>query len=160
MTWRSTTIRRLAIVLRSLWNASDTKDSTNGKKLIGTPRIWKPNSSVRKFGRHDINWSNPYGDHAKHFVGCTKSLNAINSSCNHKKGTTSKAWPTMCISSTNEGKTQVGWSITIGWGTQKWVSANNTPPKGSPFHVLDSNEMIVGFPYFETSKKCSENGCV
>jgi len=78
------------------------------------------NSCARKHGRNDINWFNPYGNQFTHFVNYTKSLNASNSSCNHKKiGNTSEARPIMCISSTNEGKTQVGWVATIGQRAQK-----------------------------------------
>jgi hypothetical protein len=72
-------------MLRPFWSISNNKDSTNGKKLIGAPRIQKLNSHVRKHGGSDINWSNPYGNQATHFVGCTECLNISNSSCNDKK---------------------------------------------------------------------------
>ncbi len=40
--------------------------------------------------------------------------NAPNFSCNHKKiGNTFEAKPILHISSANEGKTQVGWAITL-----------------------------------------------
>jgi hypothetical protein len=38
------------------------KDSTNGKEPIITSRIQKLDSSARKLGRSDIDWSNPYED--------------------------------------------------------------------------------------------------
>ncbi len=56
---------------------------------------------------------------------------------------TSKAGPTMCISFANERKTQIEWVATIKHRTQKWVNANNNPPKGSYYHWLDSDEMIM-----------------
>jgi hypothetical protein len=44
-----------------------------------------------------------------------KRLNVENSYCNCKKTkTTSDAKPTICISSTNEMKTQVRWAVVIG----------------------------------------------
>jgi hypothetical protein len=49
-----------------------------------------------------------------------------------KTSTTSEVGPTICISSTNEEKTQVWWVATIGLKTQKCVMANNISPKGSP----------------------------
>ncbi len=76
-----------------------------------------------------------------------------------KIGNMSEAKPTMCVSSANEGKTQVGWVVAIGWKAWKWASANNTPPKGSPYHVLDSNEMIVKSPCLKTSKIYNGDGC-
>jgi hypothetical protein len=54
------------MVLKSSWNASMTKDSTNGIKPIGAPRIQKLVLGVRKQG--GINMSNPCGDQATHFV--------------------------------------------------------------------------------------------
>jgi hypothetical protein len=47
-------MKTLVIVLRSFWNASDI-NSTNGKKLIGTPRIRRPDLGVRKPGKNGIN---------------------------------------------------------------------------------------------------------
>jgi len=89
-------------------------------------------------------WSNPYGDQATHFVNYIERPNAPNSSCNYKKiGNTSNARPTMCVSSANEGKTQVRWVVAVKQKVRKWASANNTPSKGSPYHVLDWNEMIM-----------------
>jgi hypothetical protein len=65
----------------------------------------------------------------------------------------------MCISSTNEGKTQVGWAVAVGGRAQKWANVNNTLPKGSPSHVPDSNEMIERSLCLEALKKYSGNGC-
>ncbi len=46
--------------------------------------------------------------------------NPNNSSCNHKNvKTTSNVGPIICVSSTKEGKTQVGWVVTIGQKKQK-----------------------------------------
>jgi len=65
----------------------------------------------------------------------------------------------MCISSINEGKTQVGWAVAVGQKAQRWVSVNNTPPKASPSHVPNSIEMIERSVCLETFKKYSGNGC-
>jgi hypothetical protein len=55
-----------------------------------------------------------------HFVGCIESLNAPNSSRNHKKiGNTSEVGPTMYISSANKRRIQVGWAITVGQTMQR-----------------------------------------
>jgi hypothetical protein len=59
----------------------------------------------------------------------------------------------MCISFANEGKTQVGWVAIIGRRTWKWASANNIPPKGSPYCVWDSNEMIMRSHVFRRLQK-------
>ncbi len=102
------------------------------------PKVWKPKLGVKNLGRNDLKRSNPRGDQVAHFVGYIKSPNAQNSCCNCKKiGTKSYARPTICISSINEGKTQVKWVIDIGWKTQKWTQANNSPPNGSPYCVPD-----------------------
>jgi len=92
------------------------KDSTNGKKPMRAPRTQILDSNIKKPKGSDIDWSNPCGDKATHFVNCTESPNLLNFSYNRKKvGNVSKARPTMCISSTNEGKTQVKWVATVGW---------------------------------------------
>jgi hypothetical protein len=64
----------------------------------------------------------------------------------------------MCVSFTNKGKTQVGWAVIVGWKVQKWVSVNNTYPKGFPCHVLDSNEMTMKSLCLEASEKYSGDG--
>jgi hypothetical protein len=85
-----------------------TNDSTNGLDPTGVPKVQKPKSRVRKLRGSDLKWSNPYGNQVAHFVGYTKSLNVQNFYCNCKKtGTTSYVRPTICVSSTNKGKTQV-----------------------------------------------------
>ncbi len=147
-------------MLRSSWNAFNTKDSTNGKNPTRTFKIQRLDLGVKKLGISDIDWSNPYGNKATHFIGCIESLNAVNSPCNHKKiGATSEAIWTMHVSFTNEGKTQVGSAIIIGEKMWKWINANNTPPKGSPCHVPNLNEMTVRSPCLEVSKKYSGNRC-
>jgi hypothetical protein len=94
-----------------------------------------------------------------HFVGCTKSPNVPNSSYNRKKiGNTSEARPTMYISFANKGKTQVGWVTTIGKRAQKWANTNNIPPKGSPCHVPNSNEMTMKSSCQKVSKKYNGDG--
>jgi hypothetical protein len=73
--------------------------------FIGVPKIWKLELGVRKLGGNDIELSNPFGDQATHFTGCTKSPNVDNSSYNHKNvGTSFDVGPTICVSSTKEGK--------------------------------------------------------
>jgi len=52
-------------------------------------------------------------------------------------------------------KTQVKWDVAIGWKAWRWISANNTPPKRSPCHVLDLDEMIVKSLCLEASKNYS-----
>jgi hypothetical protein len=48
-----------------------------------------------------------------------------------KTSITFEVGPTICVSSTNEEKTQVWWVVAIGLKTQKCVMANNISPKGS-----------------------------
>ncbi len=84
--------------------------------------VWIPLVCLKseKLGGSDLKQSNPYGDQVAHFVGYTKSPNAQNSCCNCKiKRTMSYARPIICVSSTNEGKTQVRWDVVIGRRTQK-----------------------------------------
>jgi hypothetical protein len=72
----------------------------------------------KKPRRCDIKWSNTYGNQTTYFINCTKSLNAENSCCNHKKTKiTSNAKFIICISSTNEMKTQIRWAIVVGQRT-------------------------------------------
>jgi hypothetical protein len=79
------------------------------------PKIQKPESKIKKPRGSDIKWSNPCGNQITHFTNYTKSPNAKNPYSNCKKTiTTSDAKPTICVSSTNEGKTQVGW-VAIVW---------------------------------------------
>jgi len=67
-----------------------------------------------------IKWSNPCGDQATHFASYIESPNDDNSSYNHKNAiTTYNAGPTICVSSAREGKTQVGWAITVRQRTQR-----------------------------------------
>ncbi len=71
--------------MRSSQSTSDTKDSTNGKKPIGAPRIRRLDLGVKQLGGSDIDWFNPYENQTKHFTGCIESPNVPNSFCNHKK---------------------------------------------------------------------------
>jgi len=72
------------------------------------------------------------------------NFNVINFAYKCKKvGTTFETIPTICISSTIEGKTQVGWAFVVGQKTQKCVHANNVLPRKSPHHVLNFVEMIM-----------------
>jgi hypothetical protein len=72
--------------------------------------------------------------------------------------TTFNMGPTICVSSTNEKKTQVGWVVAIRWIVQKWIRANNIPPNGSLCHILNFNEMIMKCPCQVTWKKYSGDG--
>jgi hypothetical protein len=42
--------------------AYDTKDSINGKKPIGAPRIQRLDSAIKKVGGSVIDWFNPCGN--------------------------------------------------------------------------------------------------
>jgi len=64
----------------------------------------------------------------------------------------------MCVSFANERKTQVEWVVVIGWKVRKWTSANNIPSKGSPYCVLDLDEMTVKSPCLKAFEKYNENG--
>lgn len=80
---------------------------------------------------------NPCGNQMTHFIGWVKNLNVVNFACNCKKvGTTFEIGPTICVSSMNEGKTQVGWVVATRWKARKCVKANNILPKGYFYHVL------------------------
>ncbi len=72
--WSSSSL----IVPKSINNSTNDLDPTN------VPKIQKP-KLVRKLGRNDIKWSNPYGDQVTHFTSYTKSFNAKFFYCNHKK---------------------------------------------------------------------------
>jgi hypothetical protein len=102
-------------MFKSSWIASNTKDSTTGKKPIKTLRIQRSDLSVRKHGGSDIDWFNLCGDQATHFISYTKSPNVSNFSSNHTEtGNTFNVRLTMCVSYANKGKTQVRWATTIG----------------------------------------------
>jgi hypothetical protein len=64
----------------------------------------------------------------------------------------------MCISSTNERKTQVGWVVVIGQRIGRWVHVNNITPKGSLYCVSDSDGMTMKSLCLETSKKYIGDG--
>jgi hypothetical protein len=88
--------------------------------------------SVKKLGGSDMDGFNPCGNQMTHFIGWVKNLNVVNSTCSCKKvATTFEIRPTICVSSTSEGKTQVGWVVVVKWTTQRCANANNAPPKGS-----------------------------
>jgi hypothetical protein len=55
-------------------------------------------------------------------------------------------------------KHKPNWATTIGWSVQRWVNANNIHPKGSPCHVLDSDEMVVKSPCLKAFEKYNGNG--
>jgi hypothetical protein len=94
------------------------KDCRNDKEPTIALKIQRLDLGVRKLGRSDIDWSNPYGNKVTHFVGCIESFNVVNFSCNHKTiGATFEAIQTMHVSFVNEGKTQVGWPTIIGQKT-------------------------------------------
>jgi hypothetical protein len=102
------------------------KQFNEWSRSIDAPKIWKLKSKVRKPRRSDIRWSNPCVDRTTHFTDCNENLNAKNSCYNCKKiRTTSNARPTICISSTNERKRQIGWTLDIGQRTWKWARTNN-----------------------------------
>jgi hypothetical protein len=61
-------------------------------------------------------------------------------------GTTFDVKSTICLSSANKRKTQVGWVITIRQKMQRWAIANNVLPNGFPYHVPNSDEMIMRSP--------------
>lgn len=73
------------MVLKSSWNASTTKDSTNGIKSINAFITWKLVLSVNVFGKNDMDGSNPCGDQTTHFVSWVESPNVTNFACNHNK---------------------------------------------------------------------------
>ncbi len=65
---------------------------------------------------------------------------------NHKKvGTTFETRPTICESLVSEGKTQVKWVVVVGQIVRWCIKVNNVLPKGSPYHVWNSINMIMRF---------------
>jgi len=66
----------------------------------------------------------------------------------------------MCVSSSNEGKTQVGWVATIRRKARRWANINNIPPKGCPCHVPYSNEMTMKSPCLKVFEKYNGDGHV
>ncbi len=123
------------------------------------PRIQKPKSRVKKPRRSDMKWSNPYGEQVTHFLGWTKNLHVENSCYNHKKIiTTFYAGLIICVSSTNEGKTQIHWAFVRGQKVRRWAWANNAPPNGSPYHVPNCDEMTMRSPCQETWENTMEMG--
>ncbi len=100
-------------------------------------KVRKPKLGVRKLGGSDLEWSNPCGNQTTHFVGNIKSPNAQNYCCNCKKtGSTSYARPTICISSTNKGKTQVQWVIVLGEKHEGEPKQTTMLPMGPPIVYL------------------------
>jgi hypothetical protein len=71
------------------------------------PKIWKPESRVKKSKGSDIEWSNPYGDQVTHF---TNYIEMSYYNCT-KIRITFNARPTICVSSAIKGKTQVGFKV-------------------------------------------------
>jgi hypothetical protein len=69
-----------------------------------------------------------------------------------------KVGPIMYISLANEGKIQVGWVNVVGRKVWWWANVNNIPPKGSFYHVLNLDEMIVRSSCLEVSEKYSGDG--
>jgi len=65
----------------------------------------------------------------------------------------------MSASFANEGKTQVGWVATIKQKAQKRDSVNNILPKGSPYCLPNSDEMIMRFSCLKAFDKYSGDGC-
>lgn len=65
-------------MLISFWNASTTKEFTNGIKPIGALKISKHVLGVRKHGGSDLDRSTLYGDQVTHFVGWIESTNVAN----------------------------------------------------------------------------------
>ncbi len=51
--------------------------------------------------------------------------------------------PTICVSSTKEGKTQMGCVIDVGQIAWKWARINNVPLNGSPYNVPNFDKMIM-----------------
>jgi hypothetical protein len=73
----------------------------------------KLKSRVKKSRGNDIEWSNLGGDQITHFVGYIENPNAKNSYYNCKKTrTTFDARPSLCVSSVNIRKTQIGQAAT------------------------------------------------
>ncbi len=97
------------MVMGSCWNASMTKNSTNGIEPINAPKIWKLMLCVKKLGGSDMDKFNPCGNQVTHFINQMESPNVANSIYNSKKmDITFKIWTTICISSESERKNQVG----------------------------------------------------
>jgi hypothetical protein len=94
--------------LKPSWRTLATNESTNNVDPTNAPKIRKPNLGVKKPRRNDIEWSNPWRNQATHFVGYTKSLNANNFYNCKNTIATFDVRLTICVSSTNEVKTQVG----------------------------------------------------
>jgi hypothetical protein len=112
-----------------------------------TPKIWKLKSKVRKSGKSDREWSNPYGNQATHFTGCT---NAKKISCNCKNvRTTYDARLNICVSSNKEKKTQVRLVVDVGQKMRRRAKANNAHPNGSPYHVPNFDKMTMRSPCWE-----------
>jgi hypothetical protein len=76
-----------------------------------------------------------------------------------KIGTTLDVRSTMCVLSTNERKTQVGWVVVIRWIMQKWAKTNNAPPNGFFYCVPNFDEMIMRSSCLEACKTYSGDGC-
>jgi len=58
----------------------------------------------------------------------------------------------------SEGKTQVGWATIVRRKTQRCTKVNNTPPKKSPYCVLNLNEMPMKSSCQEVWNKYSGDG--
>ncbi len=82
---------------------------------IDAPKIRKLELGVKEPRGSDIKRPNPCEGQTTHFISCIESPNVDNSFCNHKNvRTTPNVKLIISISSTKEGKTQVGWVDAIG----------------------------------------------
>jgi hypothetical protein len=59
---------------------------------------------------------------------------------------------TICISLTSEIKSQVRLVVALKWKLWRCDKTNNILPKGSSYHILDLDEMIMKFVCWKTYK--------
>jgi hypothetical protein len=120
ITWRSTSIKKLVIMLRFSYSTFNTKDSTKGKKLTWTPRIRRLNSNVRKPRGNDIDPSNLEQIEQHISSIALKILMLQTPPIITKKQITHSKQDQLCVYDLpTKEKTQVGWVVAIGWRAQK-----------------------------------------
>jgi hypothetical protein len=88
--------------------AKKPKGPTNGINQTTAPKLQKLILNVKKPKGSDMDKLNHSRDQATHFANSVENLNVANFACNHKKASiTYNTRPKICVSATNEGKTQI-----------------------------------------------------
>ncbi len=116
-------------------------------------------SAIRKHRGSEMDGFNTCEDQTTHFTSWMESFNVTNFAYNHKNVSVAfETRPIICISSTNERNSQVGWADVIGWKMKKCAKKNNVPPKGSFCHVLNLKKTTMKSICWKAYQKYNGDG--